>query len=79
MSELLFHSFPYLIESINTTVYSISITHSFELILGCTILAFIAGFICPKMPGVLCPRCREKELYQWVVPGKHCPICNYPC
>ena len=32
------------------------------------------------MPGVKCPRClEERNDTVWVLQGKNCPKCNYPC
>ncbi len=31
------------------------------------------------MPGVRCPKCAESGIETWVLPGKHCSKCNYPC
>ena len=72
--------FSYLIESINTTVSSISIPDLSGLILACFILSFIAAYICEMgRLGNLCPRCAERGVEVYVLPGKHCPICNQPC
>lgn len=73
-------SFFYLIESINTTVSSISIQDFSGLILACFIISFIAAYICVMGKwDNSCPRCAERGVTVYVLPGKHCRICNQPC
>lgn len=80
MSRLVPFSLFYLIESINTTVYRISTQDFSGLILACFILALIAVYIYEMGKwNSKCPRCAERGITVYVLPGNHCRICNQPC
>ena len=54
--------------------------NSMELIVATVIISLVLAFILlMAMPGVRCHNCLKRGVTQWVLPGKHCPLCSTPC
>lgn len=66
--------------SVNSTMAStLGSLDILTLIIVCSLLFLIIPILLPTMPGVRCPNCLHHGVETWVLPGKYCRKCGYPC